>query len=329
MPRLLKLQSAAALTLALVFYSAPLDAAIFPEQLGKVLRGPVHPAVAPDPQLFEEFGYVTGERADYGDMTVVAWRFKDSTGAFAAFQSLRPDGSKPSKLDKVAATAEHATFAIHGNYLLQFVDGVPSNVEYAGLINRLPSLESGPLPPITAYLPPLGLIPNSERYVLGPASLSKVAPGIPPSVAAFHLSTEGQYARYQMDSGQLNLLIFNYPTPGIARERADAFQKVPGTVVKRTGALVAVTMDPPNPDAAEKLLAKVNYQAQLTLTDKPAPNLAQDTAKMILAILELAGIIMGFCILSGVAFGGFRILLRRLGKEEAGESMITLDLQGK
>ena len=40
-------------------------------------------------------------------------------------------------------------------------------------------------------LPADGLIPNSERYILGPVSLDRFEPRIPPSVAAFHLGSRG------------------------------------------------------------------------------------------------------------------------------------------
>jgi hypothetical protein len=315
----------------LLAFSAPLPmtSAIFPEQLGGVLHGSIQPVKAPDPTLFDEYGFEAGERTDYGDMTVIAWRFKDSTGGFAAFQASLPADAHPSKLDKLAATSGHITWTAHGNYVFQFQDGIPAQPEYNQLISRLPKLEQSPLPVVSSDLPATGLIPNSERYIMGPVSLEKFDPGIPPSTAAFHMSAEAQFGRYHTADGDLNLAIFNYPTPGIARERAAAFQKVAGAVVKRTGPLVVVTMNPPSPDAAERLLAKVNYNAQLTLTEKPKENVVKNAAQMILSIFKLAGVIIAFCVLSGLAFAGFRVLSRKIGKEDARGEMITLHLERK
>ena len=73
---------------------------------------------------------------------------------------------------------------------------------------------------------------------------------------AFSTSAEAQYGRYRSKGGQeMALVIFNYPTPGIARERADAFGKLQGLVIKRSGPLVAVVQNPPSPDEAEKILS--------------------------------------------------------------------------
>jgi hypothetical protein len=306
----------------------PLQAAMFPEQLGTVLRGPVHPAGPPDAPLFEEYGFEAGERTDYGSMMAVAWRFKDSTGALAAYQAIRPADSKPSKLDKLAVTAGHVTITAHGNYVFQFTDGQPSAENYAQIIAKVPKLESAPLPIVSSYLPAANLIPNSERYIMGPVSLEKFDPGIAPSTAAFHLSSEAQFGKYQTPGGELDLAVFWYPTPTMARDRADAFQKTPGAIAKRTGALVAVVMHSPNPDSAERLLSKINYKAQLTITEKPQETV-QTAARMMLSIFKLAGIIMLFCILSGLGFAGIRILFRKLGHQDASDEMTTLHLGGK
>ena len=90
-----------------------------------------------------------------------------------------------------------------------------------------------------------GLIPNSERYILGPVSLQRFVPPIAPSVAAFHFGAEAQSGQYQTPKGKLTLAIFDYPTPNMARERYDEFAKIPGAVAKRAGSLVAVTVQPP------------------------------------------------------------------------------------
>jgi len=49
----------------------------------------------------------------------------------------------------------------------------------------------------------------------------------------------------------------------------------------------------------------------------------------VLAIFTLAGIVLGFCLLSGLAFGGLRILLRRFGHSDAESPMISLHLTDK
>jgi len=248
----------------------------------------------------------------------------------AAFQYQRPAEAKPSKFDKRAARSGNTLFALHGNYLFRFTGTEPTEEQYNQLIFHIPHIEQSALPMISTYLPPDGLIPNSERYITGPVSLEKFQPGVPLSTAAFSLSAEAQFGRYRTKEGQeLNLAIFSYPTPTAARERADAFRQLPGAVVKRSGPLVILSLTPPSADAAERLLAKINYEAQLTWNEKGKENIVQSTAQMVLGIFKLAGIVIGFCVLSGLAFAGFRQMRRRIGHQDADEAMITLHLQGK
>ena len=71
------------------------------------------------------------------------------------------------------------------------------------------------------------------------------------------MGAEAQFGQYQTPKGLLKLIIFDYPTPSMAREQAAVFQKIPGAVVKRTGPLVVATVNPPDPDAAHRALSRI------------------------------------------------------------------------
>src|SRR5260370_7134552 len=64
------------------------SAAILPDQIGSAHRLSAQPAAIDpaDRPLWDEFGLQESEQADYGAFTVTAWRFRDSTGAFAPRQ---------------------------------------------------------------------------------------------------------------------------------------------------------------------------------------------------------------------------------------------------
>jgi hypothetical protein len=194
---------------------------------------------------------------------------------------------------------------------------------------QLPKLEQSPLPALIGFLPSSALIPNSERYVVGPVSLERFEPRIAPSVAGFHMGAEAQLGKYKSPKGPLSLAIFNYPTPNMARERLQEFQKIPGAMVKRAGPLVAVTIDPPDLDSAERLLAQVKYEASLTWSQKVPTNEVKGFARTLINIFVLAGVILGMCLVAGVAFGGVRILARKMGRRVDPDAMITLGLDGK
>jgi hypothetical protein len=112
----------------------------------------------------------------------------------------------------------------------------------------------------------------------------------------------------------------------MARDQAEAFRKIPGAMVKRTGPLVAVTVAPPDPDAAERLLGKVNYLANVTENQKVPINEVKGFASALLSIFVLAGIVLSMCLVAGLGFGGFRILARKYWQKEDPYAMIVLNL---
>jgi hypothetical protein len=97
-------------------------------------------------------------------------------------------------------------------------------------------------------------------------------------------------------------------------------------VVKRAGPLVAVTLQPPDPNAAERILAQINYRATVNIDEKPPVNQVKGFAGMILTMFLLAGIIIVICIMGGVGFAGVRILSRKMWRKDDVGAMIVLDL---
>lgn len=306
---------------------------IWPDQVGEFKRAAAAPVTVTDRALWDEYGLDQAERATYeaGAKKFIgtAWRLKDSTGAFAAFQWQRPPDARPSKLSELAVETPSAAVIAYGNYLLRFEGWTPQVTDLGALIDRLPKLEKSALPTLSGYLPVQGLLPNSERYILGPTSLERFHPGIPPSVAAFHMGAEGQMGRFRFGAAEMDLLIFSYPTPHIARDQLAAFQKLPGAMPKRAGPLVALILSPPNADAAERLLALVRYKADVTLSEY-VPTRRDNLGDLILNIFILTGILLVFCAVAGLAYGGALAALRRLrGGSAADEPMIMLHLEDR
>ncbi len=295
------------LILAAIFVSSAC-AAIWPDRLGDYQRKSATAVAHPsDDELEDENGLDSVEKADYGPFQVTARRYRDATGAYAA--SLQLKGTRV------------------GNYLV-FCEGkcpkdLPQLADAA-----LPKVSHTSVPTLNTYLPPKGLLPHSERYILGPFGLKADAPEIPASAVNFDFGTEGELAKYR--NGVL-LAVFSFPTPSMARQQLPEFQKIAGATAKRTGPFVAVALGPPA--AAAKLLDAVNYQAVVAENEKPPVKpleLKPETAgQMILAIFMLAGLVLGFCLLSGLAVGGTLRLARRFGYSAAEGSLTTLHLEGK
>jgi hypothetical protein len=72
----------------------------------------------------------------------------------------------------------------------------------------------------------------------------------------------------------------------------------------------------------------VKYQAAVTLPEKP-PTPKDNPVNLLLNILLLIGILIVFCAISGLAFGGIRQLFRRFAPSDEGESMVMLHLSDR
>ncbi len=311
----------------------PLSAAIFPDQVGAFKKGAPKTIGIPDQALYDEFGLDATEAAEYTApgkrFLATAWRLHDPTGALALFESRRPPGAAPAAITKLSCSTSDGIIFAFGNYVFQLTGAVPEMPALKELYGHLPKLDQSALPVLMTYLPPETLIPNSERYIVGPVSLQRYAPRISPSAAAFHLGPEAHLGRYRTPKGSMTLVIFAYPTPAMARERSDEFQKIPDTLVRRVGSLAAVILNPPDLDAAERLLAKVHYDQNLTWNEKVPTNEAKGMAKMLVNVFVLAGVLLLLCVITGIGFGGFRVLARRMGGKSAEETMIMLHLSDK
>jgi len=317
----------------LVLLAVSLHAAIFPDQIGDFKKGAPKTVAVADQELYNEYGFETTEQAEYHaegkQFTATAWRMHDSTGAMALFEARRPPGATPDTMTPLSVRTSDGVIFAYGNYLFQFTGSFPPAADLEAVYAQLPKLEQSPLPALRTFLPAENLVPNSERYLLGPVSLARFEPRISPSVAAFHLGSEAQLGKYKTAKGSLTLAIFDYPTPAIARERYGEFQKVPGAVSRRVGDLVAVTVAPPDPDAAERVLSQVKYETNITWNEKVPENPTRSLLKLILDILIFSGVVAGLCVVAGLGFGGFRILLRKRRGGEDPESLVTLRLYDK
>jgi hypothetical protein len=306
------------------------QAAIWPDAIGAYRRTAASKPVLADGPLWDEYGLRESETATYENgsarFTATAWRLQDSTGALAAYYWQRPGKSEPSKVAALAAETAGSLLLVHGNYLLSFSGYKPTTPELDPIVESLRNLDTTALPALPGYLPSQDLVPGSERYITGPASLRKFNPGIPPSAAAFHLGAEAQLGGFHGPKGETVLTIFNYPTHQIAMQQAASLGKIPGAEVKRSGPLVAVILSPPDPDAAERLLAQVRYQAEVT-RDERVPTLRDNIGNLVVNAFVLTGLLLVFCVVSGLALGGSRAFLRHFRKGEDPDAMITLHLE--
>jgi len=306
------------------------SAAILPDTIGPYQRGAVTQPALTDRPLWDEYGLKDFESATYqngkASFTATAYQLQDTTGSMAAFDWQRPAKSTQSTVAALAAETPDSVLLVHGNYLLNFTGYKPTQPELDAVAASLKQVDGTSLPTLPQHLPDHGLVPNSDRYILGPVSLQKFAPGVAPSVAAFHQGAEAAFGLFHSPKGDTAMLIWEYPTPQIAMQRIGEFQKLPGAVAKRSGPLVAVTINPPDPDQAELLLSQVRYLADVTLKEY-VPTLKDNIGNLVINAFILIGILLIFITIAGLSVGAWRAWLRRGDRDPDADTLITLHLQ--
>ncbi len=315
------------------------------------------PAVA-DPvnaAVLKEYGFTglnsaTYSRDDGRKLTVKAARFQDASGAYGAFTFYKVPQMQTEKIGDQGSSYNERVLFYRGNILVdaQFQKlSAMSAAELRDLSSELPppAPNSSGLPGLPAYLPAKDYVKNTAKYVEGPAALGKLAAPINAQLVDFNAGAEVVLGQYKNSDGGALLTLISYPTPQIAMTHLRAIdsakqQSPPGgslldpttTFTKRTGPIVAVVSGAISQSDAKSLLDSVNYEADVTWNQNTYFSRRDDPANFIVNVIYLCAIIGGFAIISGIAFGGFRILTRRLFPERFDEGpnvgLISLHLSG-
>ena len=292
-----------------------------PEALGDFVRQSADPFEPEQADLFAEFGFEEGQQGAYHtsdgrDLEVTAYRFEDPTGAFAAYQWLRPVGGEFVPYGERALLLDDTTVIHFGNFVVRMSGDEAFDEHVEAMLSFLPRVVLQAVPPVLKYVPEQSLIPFSGRYVLGPVSLELLASEIPPSAAAFRYGTEGQFIRYESDAGELRMILFYYPSPQIAHAQVEALDRLPDVTAKRSGPLVAAVLSPPSLDEAERLLSRVRYVAEITVTHRTVRR-HDDLGTLILDVLIFCGVLAVMMIVGGAVFAGSRMVARRVAPNSA------------
>ena len=161
--------------------------------------------------ILREYGIASGERREYANgedkAEVTLYRMVDPSAAFGAFTFLRdPDMAMPAPITAAsyAAGKRGHTLLVVGNLVMD-VASTKREMVSADLNALAQSVASQadrrPYPPIVGFLPKAGLIPGSERYVLGPLALAQVFPSgatVQTDWAGFASSAEAIVGRYRL-----------------------------------------------------------------------------------------------------------------------------------
>ena len=281
---------------------------------------------------FSDLESATYIRDDGRTLKIRAARFADASGAFGAYTFyLQPSMSREQIGDQGASLGDRVLF-YRGHVLVdaQFSKETPMSGaelrELAGTLPR-PGGNTGNLPTFIDFMPRKDYVANTQKYVMGPAALDKINAPVPTSLVDFGASPEVSLAHYTTPSGEATLMLISYPTPQLAAEhlrKIDAAHQLAqpqsgiseitgsGTFFdKRTGPIVAIASGGISDSDAKSLLGHVNYEANVTWNTPSESSEVRDLYKLILNIVVLCAILAGLAIIAGIAFGGFRILMKR------------------
>jgi hypothetical protein len=281
--------------------------------------------------ILKELNFTDGEVAAYvrqgRKFAVKAYRFNDATGAFAAYSALRPAAVAEEKFCDRAASHETTVIILCGNAVLLVdldkVTGMTAS-EMRSLASQVPRpAGNAALSPTVPRHLPKGA--TNVRMALGPVGLAQSGTPLPADIIDFSKSAEVAVGSYPSDAGDALLTIAKYPTFALATDRQKAIQAwiqshprpaaaegQPPSIIhlRRVGPLVAVVTGTITEPEALALAEQIPYDVEVTQSE-PVYNPKENIGNLVVNMLYLAFIIIAFTLVTGVAFGGFRLLARK------------------
>ncbi len=281
--------------------------------------------------LLKETGMVSFERASYTRqgrrLDVKAFRFADATGSFAAYSALQNGPLAPEKFCEHAGSSGNRALMACTNLVVEvtYEKVTPmAPAELRSLAAQLPQATgiAALSPSALVYVPKEGV--SAVRFALGPAGLTHTGSPLPAEVIDFSKGAEVVVGDLLIEDATALITIVRYPTFALATERQQAFEAWAKTrpaaaipaqptetfYTRRVGPLVAVVSGNIAPPAARAFTEQIPYDVEIT-PNEPIYNPKDNIGNLVVNMMYLAFIIIGFTFVTGVAFGGFRILSRK------------------
>jgi len=297
-------------------------------------------SVLPDADIHAEYGLKQLITRQYSDgrskFTAEILEMNFTSGAYGLYTFNR--GSLPSNRKEFFV----------GRFLVSIAGDQPG-ADAIGQLQSLIANESGPMPTLPSQLPSQNRIPETEKYITGPATLGRIEPFAHlRDIVDFSGGVQIVSADYRHAGGLMNVMIVEYNTPqsasaGVALaqgiyESRPADEKL-SRLVKRTGNYLIEVSGISNKTEAEQLIGQIKYSPRVTwegtrLSDIPwefrppdaaAIEEATETAMMLLRTFYWIGILLVSSILTGIITGGSFFYYRRYRRRKLGLDDIFSD----
>src|SRR6202163_2309785 len=297
--------------------------------------------------VLKEYGFQRLEKAAYTrddgrNLVIKAAVFEDASGAYGAFTYYYSAEMGEETIGGQAAFLNNRVLFHQGNVLVDAVFdrmSVMSAAQLRVLAGLLPQAEGSKdnSPALPTYLPKRAfernLEQNTTKYILGPVTLDRVGSPLPASMVDFKSGAEVVIGKYAADAGDATLMLIEYPTPQIAAERLrqiDAShvdpshpvpQQRPGVATildvgpffdTRTGPIIVIAAGPLSKSEARSLMSSISYEADVTWNENTYVSKKDNLANFLFNAIVLCGIVVGLALVAGIAFGGLRVLVKRL-----------------
>jgi hypothetical protein len=293
-----------------------------------------------------EYGYLSAETGTYSRDTgstidVTLYRMKDPSGAYGLYSYLRTPDMAHSGPNDHSVMSRDEELVLLGNFVLDIhgTDLARNSGDLNVLVSAIAQKsQQGPLPTLTEHLPTRGFIDRSDKYILGPVTLNQFFPVSQNDWLGFSTGAEAEVARYHVDGRELNLLIADFPTPQTAQKKlnelqhdyhvnaADADSNASPVFGKRSITLLAIVFGARSQAEADKLLNQVQSGAEVTWNEPTFQFKEPPITTMIVGAIIGTGIICCFALISGIAFGGFRIVVKRFWPDKVFDRSSTMQV---
>lgn len=276
----------------------------------------------------KEYGFVSGERRTYarnGEMLqATVYRMADPSGGYGEYSYLRTADMPHAALAEHSAVSSDRAIALEGNLVLEVHGSNLPKIEpdlktLADAVAK--KAQMGPLPTIQDHLPTEGMVERSDHYILGPVTLSRFFPLTEGDWLGFSHGAEAETAQYKLNGHDVTLLIADYPTPQIAadelrrmKEQFNVNGSKAGTPLfaKRTVTKLTFISGAGTQAEADTLLNQIQSGTVVTWNEPTFQFKEPSIEMMIVGAIVSTGTICLFSLIAGLAFGGFRIAVKRL-----------------
>ena len=278
----------------------------------------------------KEYGFLSGARAVYtrgaDTLNVTLYRMNDPSGAYGEYSYLRTEDMPRADLAEHSAISSHRALVLTGNLVLdvQGPDMPKLDSDLKSLVSAVAShAETGLLPTLAQHLPHENFVDRSDRYVLGPATLDQLFPVRIGNALGFSQGAEAEVARYHLAGHDVALLIADYPTPQFAAKKLIELQEsfdindskqsssAPPLYAKRSLTLIAFVAGAHSTSEADQLLKQIQSDTELTWNEPSFQFNQPNIGTIVVGTIVGTGIICLFALVSGLAFGGFRLVVKR------------------